>query len=130
MASTLENLYDCMINGTLGIASAATEQYINQIGLTDNEKEILKKYSYKIFWCSVLEQYIESRIMLNFKEKLFLKNTTVETKDADLFIKLNKFLDHTNKIEAKKLRDVIYNRIPKDVLKDVCDIVHKFLKHI
>lgn len=130
MASTLENLYDCMINGTLGIVSAATEQFINQIGLTDNEKEILKKYSYKIFWCSVLEQYIESRIMLNFKEKLFLKNTTVETKDADLFIKLNKFLDHTNKIEAKKLRDVIYNRIPKDVLKDFCDIVHKFLKHI
>ena len=130
MASTLENLYDCMINGTLGIVSAATEKYINQIGLTDNEKEILKKYSYKIFWCSVLEQYIESRIILNFKEKLFLKRTTVETKDVDLFVKLNKFLNHTNKIEAKKLRDVIYNGIPQDVLKDFCDIVHKFLKHI
>ena len=130
MASTLENLYDCMINGTLGIVSAATEQFINKMGLTDNEKEILKKYSYKIFWCSVLEQYIESRIMLNFKEKLFLKRTTVETKDADLFIKLNKFLDHTNKIEAKKLRNDIYNGIPQDVLKDFCDIVHKFLKHI
>ena len=119
-----------MINGTLGIVSAATEQYINQIGLTDNEKEILKKYSYKIFWCSVLEQYIESRIILNFKEKLFLKRTTVETKDVDLFVKLNKFLNHTNKFEAKKLRDVIYNGIPQDVLKDFCDIVHKFLKHI
>ncbi len=130
MASTLENLYDCMINGTLGIASAATEQYINQIGLTDNEKEILKKYSYKIFWCSVLEQYIESRIILNFKEKLFLKRTTVETKNVDLFVKLNKFLNNTNKIEAKKLRDVIYNGIPQDVLKDFYDVVHKFLKHI
>ena len=56
MASPLEKLYDCMVTGTLGIMSTAAEQFINQIGLTDTEKEILKKYSYKIFWCTVLEQ--------------------------------------------------------------------------
>ena len=49
MASPLEKLYDCMVTGTLGIMSATTERSLNQIGLTDNEKEILKKYSCKLF---------------------------------------------------------------------------------
>ena len=48
MASPLEKLYDCMVTGTLGIMSATTERSLNQIGLTDNEKEILKiKYYLK-----------------------------------------------------------------------------------
>ena len=43
MESPLEKLYDCMVTGTLGIVSAPTEQSINRLGLTDDEKEILKK---------------------------------------------------------------------------------------
>ncbi len=128
MISPLENLYDCMVTGTLGIMSATAEHLISKLGLTDDEKEILKKYSNKLFWCTILEQYIESKIALNFKEKSFLKRAVVETKDVDLAIKLSKFLDSTNKDEAKKLRDDIYNGIPKDILKDFCNLAHKFSK--
>ena len=105
------------------------EQYINQIGLTDNEKEILKKYSYKIFWCTVLEQYIKGKIVLNFKEKFFLTRTLTETKDANLIVKLNKFLNNINKDEAKKLHKDIYKDIPKDAVEDFCNIVYKFSKY-
>ena len=51
----------------------------------------MKKYSYKLFWCTVLEQYIKNKIALNFKEKTFLKRTVIEAKEADLVIKLGKF---------------------------------------
>lgn len=128
MASPLEKLYDCMVTGTLGIMSVVAEQYINQLGLTDNEKEILKKYSYKIFWCIVLEQYIKGKIALNFKEKTFLERTLKETKDANLIIKLNKFVNNINKDEAKKLYKDIYESIPKDAMEDFCNIVYKFSK--
>ena len=73
MTSPLEKLYDCMVTGTLVAMSAAIEQQINKTGLTDDEKEITKKYSYKLFWCTVLEKYIKNKIALNFKKKLFLK---------------------------------------------------------
>lgn len=128
MVSPLEKLYDCMVTGTLGVMSAAAEQFINKIGLTDDEKEILKKYSYKIFWCVVLEQYIKGKIALNFKEKTFLTRTLTETKDANLIVKLNKFLNNLNKDEAKKLHKDIYEDIPKDAMEDFCNIVHKFSK--
>lgn len=128
MASPLEKLYDCMVTGTLGIMSVVAEQYINQLGLPDNEKEILKKYSYKIFWCIVLEQYIKGKIALNFKEKTFLERTLKETKDANLIIKLNKFVNNINKDEAKKLYKDIYESIPKDAMEDFCNIVYKFSK--
>jgi len=128
MASPLEKLYDCMATGALGVMSAAAEQYINQIGLTDNEKEILKKYSYKIFWCTVLEHYIIGKIIFNFKENSFLKRTLTETNDADLIIKLNKFLNNINKDMAKKLHKDIYKDIPKDAMEDFCNIVYKFSK--
>ena len=101
MTSPLEKLYDCMATGTLVAMSAAIEQQINKIGLTDDEKEIMKKYSYKLFWCTVLEQYIKNKIALNFKEKTFLKRTVIEAKEADLVIKLGKFLNNTTKDEAK-----------------------------
>ena len=128
MVSPLEKLYDCMVTGTLGIMSAAAEQFINQIELTDNEKEILKKYSYKIFWCTVLEKYVEGEIALNFKEKYFLQRTLTETNNTDLIIKLNKFLNNINKTEAKKLRKDICDGIPKDALEDFYNIVYKFSK--
>ena len=128
MASPLEKLYDCMVTGTLGIMSTVAEQFINQIGLTDTEKEILKKYSYKIFWCTVLEQYIKGKIVLNFKEKSCLKRILTETNDTDLIIKLNKFLNNINKAEAKKLHKDIYEGLPKDAMEDFCNIVYKFSK--
>ena len=126
MVSPLEKLYDCMVTGTLGIMSAAAEQYINQLGLTNNEKEILKKYSYKIFWHTVIEKYVEGEIALNFKEKSFLQRTLAETNDADFIIKLNKFLNNINKDEAKKLHKDIYEGVPKDIIEDFCNIVYKF----
>ena len=126
MASSLEKLYDCMVTGTLGIMSATTERSLNQIGLTDNEKEILKKYSCKLFWCMVLEQYIENKILFKDKERVFLKMALAETKYTDLVIKLNKFFNNSNKDEAKKLLEDICNGIPKNVLED---LLNKLFKH-
>ena len=126
MTSSLEKLYDCMVTGTLGIVSATTDQSLNQIGLTDNEKEILKKYSCKLFWCMVLEQYIENKILFKDKEMAFLKMAMAETKDTDLVIKLNKFFNNPNKDEAKKLLEDICKGIPKNILED---LLNKFFKH-
>ena len=126
MTSPLEKLYDCMVTGTLGIVSATTDQSLNQIGLTDNEKEILKKYSCKLFWCMVLEQYIENKILFKDKERAFLKMAMAETKDTDLVIKLNKFFNNPNKDEAKKLLEDICKGIPKNILED---LLNKFFKH-
>lgn len=128
MASTLEKLYDCLITGFLDILSEKAQRIIEQLGLSDDEKDVLKKYSFKIFWCSVLEQYLKNKINLNFKEKAFLYRTIFETKDMDLAAKLNKFLRNTNKDEAKKLGQDIYEGIPKDALEDFCKIVKKFSK--
>lgn len=126
MESPLEKLYDCMVTGTLGIVSAPTEQSINRLGLTDDEKEILKKHSCKFFWCIVLEYYIENKILFKDKEIAFLKIAIAETKDSDLVIKLNKFFNNINKDEAKKLLEDIYKGIPKDALKD---LFHKIFKY-
>ena len=128
MTSPLEKLYDCMVTGTLGIVSATTEQSLNQIGLTDNEKEILKKYSCKLFWCMVLEQYIENKILFRDKEKAFLKMAIAETKDPDLVIKLNEFFNNINKDEAKRLLDDISKGIPKDVLENLLNKLFKYFK--
>ena len=125
MTSPLEKLYDCMVTGTLSVISANTEQALNQIRLTDNEKEILKKFSCKLFWCMVLEQYIENKILFRDKEKAFLKMAIAETKDPDLVIKLNEFFNNINKDEAKNLLEDIYRGIPKDALKD---LFHKIFK--
>ena len=126
MESPLEKLYDCMVTGTLGIVSAPTEQSINRLGLTDDEKEILKKHSCKFFWCIVLEYYIENKILFKDKEIAFLKIAIAETKDSDLVIKLNNFFNNINKDEAKKLLEDIYKGIPKDALKD---LFHKIFKY-
>ena len=126
MTSSLEKLYDCMVTGTLGVISANTEQALNQIGLTDNEKEILKKFSCKLFWCMVLEQYIENKILFKDKERAFLKMAMAETKDPDLVIKLNKFFNNPNKDKAKKLLEGICKGIPKNILED---LLNKFFKH-
>ena len=128
MMSPLEKLYDCMVTGTLGVISANTEQALNQIGLTDNEKEILKKYSCKLFWCMVLEQYIENKILFSDKEKAFLKMAIAETKDPDLVIKLNEFFNNINKDEAKRLLDDISKGIPKDVLENLLNKLFKYFK--
>ena len=128
MTSTLEKLYDCMVTGTLGVISANTEQALNQIGLTDNEKEILKKFSCKLFWCMVLEQYIENKILFRDKEKAFLKMAIAETKDPDLVIKLNEFFNNINKDEAKRLLDDISKGIPKDVLENLLNKLFKYFK--
>ncbi len=128
MTSPLEKLYDCMVTGTLGVISANTEQALNQIGLTDNEKEILKKFSCKLFWCMVLEQYIENKILFRDKEKAFLKMAIAETKDPDLVIKLNEFFNNINKDEAKRLLDDISKGIPKDVLENLLNKLFKYFK--
>ena len=128
MTSPLEKLYDCMVTGTLGVISANTEQALNQIRLTDNEKEILKKFSCKLFWCMVLEQYIENKILFRDKEKAFLKMAIAETKDPDLVIKLNEFFNNINKDEAKKLLDDISKGIPKDVLENLLNKLFKYFK--
>ena len=128
MTSPLEKLYDCMVTGTLGVISANTEQALNQIGLTDNEKEILKKLSCKLFWCMVLEQYIENKILFRDKEKAFLKMAIAETKDPDLVIKLNEFFNNINKDEAKRLLDDISKGIPKDVLENLLNKLFKYFK--
>ena len=128
MTSPLEKLYDCMVTRTLGVISANTEQSLNQIGLTDNEKEILKKFSCKLFWCMVLEQYIENKILFKDKEKAFLKMAIAETKDPDLVIKLNEFFNNLNNEEAKKLLDNICKVIPKDALEDLLNKFFKYFK--
>ena len=128
MTSPLEKLYDCMVTRTLGVISANTEQALNQIGLTDNEKEILKKFSCKLFWCMVLEQYIENKILFRDKEKAFLKMAIAETKDPDLVIKLNEFFNNINKDEAKRLLDDISKGIPKDVLENLLNKLFKYFK--
>ena len=128
MTSPLEKLYDCMVTGTLGVISANTEQALNQIGLTDNEKEILKNFSCKLFWCMVLEQYIENKILFRDKEKAFLKMAIAETKDPDLVIKLNEFFNNINKDEAKRLLDDISKGIPKDVLENLLNKLFKYFK--
>ena len=128
MTSPLEKLYDCMVTGTLGVISANTEQALNQIGLTDNEKEILKNFSCKLFWCMVLEQYIENKILFRDKEKAFLKMAIAETKDPDLVIKLNEFFNNINKDEAKRLLDDISKGIPKDILENLLNKLFKYLK--
>lgn len=125
MESPLEKLYNCMVTGALGIVSAPAKQSLNQLGLTDNEKEILKKHSCKFFWCIVLEYYIENKILFKDKEIAFLKIAMAETKDPDLVIKLNKFFKNINKDEAKNLLEDIYGGIPKDALKD---LFHKIFK--
>ena len=125
MESPLEKLYNCMVTGALGIVSTPAKQSLNRLGLTDNEKEILKKYSCKFFWCIVLEYYIENKILFNDKEIAFLKIAMAETKDPDLVIRLNKFFNNINKDEAKKLLEDIYKGIPKDALKD---LFHKIFK--
>lgn len=124
MESPLEKLYNCMATGALGIVSAPAKQSLNRLGLTDNEKEILKKYSCTFFWCIVLEYYIENKILFNDKEIAFLKIAMAETKDPDLVIRLNKFFNNINKDEAKKLLEDICKGIPKDALKD---LFQKFL---
>lgn len=123
MESPLEKLYNCMVTGALGIVSAPAKQSL--LGLTDNEKEILKKHSCKFFWCIVLEYYIENKILFKGKEIAFLKIAMAETKDPDLVIKLNKFFKNINKDEAKNLLEDIYRGIPKDALKD---LFHKIFK--
>lgn len=128
MTSPLEKLYDCMVTGTLGVISANTAQALNQIGLTDNEKEILKKFSCKLFWCMVLEQYIENKILFRDKEKAFLKMAIAEIKDPDLVIKLNEFFNNINKDEAKRLLDDISKGIPKDVLENLLNKLFKYFK--
>ena len=128
MTSPLEKLYDCMVTGTLSVISANTEQALNQIRLTDNEKEILKKFSCKLFWCMVLEQYIENKILFRDKEKAFLKMAIAETKDPDLVIKLNEFFNNINKDEAKRLLDDISKGIPKDVLENLLNKLFKYFK--
>ena len=125
MESPLEKLYDFMVTGTIGIVSAPTKQSLNRLGLSDNEKEILKKYSCKFFWCIVLEYYIENKILFKDKEIACLKIAMAETKDPDLVIKLNKFFNNINKDEAKNLLEDIYRGIPKDALKD---LFHKIFK--
>ncbi len=125
MESPLEKLYDFMVTGTIGIVSAPTKQSLNRLGLSDNEKEILKKHSCKFFWCIVLEYYIENKILFKDKENAFLKIAMAETKDPDLVIKLNKFFNNINKDEAKNLLEDIYRGIPKDALKD---LFHKIFK--
>ena len=125
MESPLEKLYDFMVTGTIGIVSAPTKQSLNRLGLSDNEKEILKKHSCKFFWCIVLEYYIENKILFKDKEIAFLKIAMAETKDPDLVIKLNKFFNNINKDEAKNLLEDIYRGIPKDALKDLS---HKIFK--
>ena len=125
MESPLEKLYDFMVTGTIGIVSAPTKQSLNRLGLSDNEKEILKKHSCKFFWSIVLEYYIENKILFKDKEIAFLKIAMAETKDPDLVIKLNKFFNNINKDEAKNLLEDIYRGIPKDALKD---LFHKIFK--
>ena len=125
MESPLEKLYDFMVTGAIGIVSAPTKQSLNRLGLSDNEKEILKKHSCKFFWCIVLEYYIENKILFKDKEIAFLKIAMAETKDSDLVIKLNKFFNNINKDEAKNLLEDIYRGIPKDALKD---LFHKIFK--
>ena len=49
MESPLEKLYDFMVTGAIGIVSAPTKKSLNRLGLSDNEKEILKKHSCKFF---------------------------------------------------------------------------------
>lgn len=108
-----------MATGSLAIVSAYTEQSLNQLELTDNEKEILRKHSCKLFWCIVLEQYLDNKILFKDKEMAFLKIAMAETKDPDLVIKLNKFFSNPNKDEAKNLREDICKGIPKNVLEDL-----------
>ena len=69
MESPLEKLYNCMVTGALGIVSAPAKQSLNQLGLTDNEKEILKKHSCKFFWNIILR----IKYYLKTKRSLFLK---------------------------------------------------------
>ena len=125
MESPLEKLYDFMVTGAIGIVSAPTKQSLNRLGLSDNEKEILKKHSCKFFWCIVLEYYIENKILFKDKEIAFLKIAMAETKDSDLVIKVNKHFNNINKDEAKNLLEDIYRGIPKDALKD---LFHKIFK--
>lgn len=118
-----------MVTGTLGVLSASAEKFFSQLMLNDDEKDIIKEYSCKLFWCTVLEYYIENKIALNDKEKIFLKRAVLEVKDKELMIKLNKFLNNINKEEAKKLYRDIYEGIPKDVIKDFGNIMNKLSKY-
>ncbi len=129
MISVLEHLYNLMVTGTLGVLSASAEKFFSQLMLNDDEKDIIKEYSCKLFWCTVLEYYIENKIALNDKEKIFLKRAVLEVKDKELMIKLNKFLNNINKEEAKKLYRDIYEGIPKDVIKDFGNIMNKLSKY-
>ena len=126
MTSSLEKLYDCMATGSLAIVSAYTEQSLKQLELTDNEKEILRKHSCKLFWCIVLEQYLDNKILFKDKEMAFLKIAIAETKDPDLVIKLNKFFSNPNKDEAKNLREDICRGTPKDTLEDLLYKIFKY----
>lgn len=111
MESPLEKLYNCMVTGALGIVSAPAKQSL--LGLTDNEKEILKKHSCKFFWCIVLEYYIENKILFKDKEIAFLKIAMAETKDPDLVIKLNKFFKNIIKTKQKIYWKIYTEEYPK-----------------
>ena len=49
MISVLEHLYNLMVTGTLGVLSASAEKFFSQLMLNDDEKDIIKEYSCKLF---------------------------------------------------------------------------------
>lgn len=113
-----------------GLPQAIAQEFcafLQKCGLTDEDIEKLNKYSLKWAWLLTLEIFFKGFIIPDYVYNV-LRASTIEVKEPDLFLSMQGFLNNPTYNKAIELQNKINDGIPKDILKDLYDIIHKFSK--
>ncbi len=127
------NNFDCLIQQLtlFGISQAVAQEFctfLQKCGLTNEDLETLNKYSLKFAWLLALEAYFKKGFVIPDFISNILRTSTAKIKELDLFFSMQEFLNNPTYNTALELRNKINDGIPKDALKDLCNMVHKILK--
>lgn len=117
----------------LGLSQAVAQEFcsfLQKCGLTNEDIEKLNKYSLKWAWLFAIEMYLkQGPVILNYV-CIVLRASTKDVKDLDLFFSMQEFLNCPTNNKAIELRDKINNGLPKDVLEDFYNVIHKLQRNL